>query len=140
MKHTTKYVGLDVHRATTVAVVRDDGGHVLARSVVATEATAVLEFVRGMRGAVHMAFEEGTQVQWLHDLLRPHAPASHGRPARGLPRQSASQNRSTAPTYVRRQAIGSLRANSAAGRLSPRPRPEYGGGTGARPRTRERRR
>ena len=24
---------------------------------------------RGMRGAIHVAFEEGTQAEWLHDLL-----------------------------------------------------------------------
>jgi transposase len=69
MKQTTKYVGLDVHQATTVAVVGDDTGRVLARSVVPTEATPILEFFRGMRGAVHVALEEGTQAQWLYDLL-----------------------------------------------------------------------
>ena len=35
MKQTTKYVGLDVQQATTVAVVRNDTGRVIARSVVA---------------------------------------------------------------------------------------------------------
>jgi hypothetical protein len=69
MKQTTKYVGLDVHQATTVAVVGDDAGRVIARSVVPTEATALLELVHGMRGAVHVALEEGTQAQWLYDLL-----------------------------------------------------------------------
>lgn len=69
MKRTTKYVGLDVHQATTVAVVGDDTGRVIARSVVPTEATALLELVRGVRGAIHVALEEGTQAQWLSDLL-----------------------------------------------------------------------
>jgi hypothetical protein len=32
---------------------------------------ALLEFFRGMRGAVHVVFEEGTQAQWLYDLLVP---------------------------------------------------------------------
>ena len=27
------------------------------------------EFFRGMRGAIHVAFEEGTQAQWLHLLV-----------------------------------------------------------------------
>ena len=69
MKRTPKYVGLDVHQATTVAVVREESGRVIARSVVPTEATAIVDFCRGMRGAVHVALEEGTQAQWLHDLL-----------------------------------------------------------------------
>jgi transposase len=71
MKRTTKYVGLDVHQATTVAAVREESGRVMARTVLPTEALAVVEFFRGMRGAVHVAFEEGTQAQWLHDLLVP---------------------------------------------------------------------
>src|SRR5438552_13095888 len=71
MKHSTKYVGLDVHQATTVTTVREEGGRVIARSVLPTEAGPLVEFVRGMRGSVHVAFEEGTQAQWLYDLLVP---------------------------------------------------------------------
>ena len=69
MKRSTKYVGLDVHQATTVISVRDDTGRVLMQTVVPTEAEALVEFFGGLRGAVHVAFEEGTQAQWLHDLL-----------------------------------------------------------------------
>ena len=71
MKCMTKYVALDVHQATTVASVRGEGGRVLARTIFPTEQSAVAEFFRGMRGSVHVAFEEGTQAQWLHDLLAP---------------------------------------------------------------------
>jgi transposase len=69
MKLTAKYVGLDVHQATTVAVVQEESGRVITRSVLATEESRIVEFVRGMRGPIHVAFEEGTQAQWLHDLL-----------------------------------------------------------------------
>lgn len=71
MTRATKYVGLDVHQATTTASVRTETGQVIARTVLPTEPRAVTEFFRGMRGAVHVAFEEGTQAQWLHDLLVP---------------------------------------------------------------------
>ena len=71
MKRNTKYVGLDVHQATTVASVREEGGRVLARAVFPTEESAITEFLTGMRGAVHVAFEEGTQAQWLYELLDP---------------------------------------------------------------------
>jgi transposase len=71
MKRSSKYVGLDVHQATTVSTIRDDTGGVLARTVLPTEATALMEFVRGMRGPVHVALEEGTHAQWLHDLFAP---------------------------------------------------------------------
>jgi len=71
MKRTTKYVALDVHQDTTVASVREAGGRVLARAVLPTEESAITKFFEGMRGAVHVAFEEGTQAQWLHEVLSP---------------------------------------------------------------------
>jgi transposase len=71
MKRTTKYVALDVHQATTVASVREESGRVIARVIVPTEQEAILEVFRGMRGSVHVTFEEGTQAQWLYDLLKP---------------------------------------------------------------------
>jgi transposase len=71
MTRSSKYVGLDVHQATTVTSVRDDTGRILARTVVPTEADALREFFRGMGGSVHVALEEGTQAQWLHELLEP---------------------------------------------------------------------
>ena len=71
MKRSTKYVGLDVHQATTVVAVQEESGRVIARSVLPTEAAAIVEFFRGMRGTILVAFEEGTQAQWLYDLLVP---------------------------------------------------------------------
>src|SRR3970282_666346 len=71
MKRTTTYVALDVHQATTTSSVRETSGRVIARSVLPTEATALVEHFSGMRGSIYVAFEEGTQAQWLHDLLVP---------------------------------------------------------------------
>jgi hypothetical protein len=71
MQGTTKYVALDVHQATTVVAVRVAGGRVLARTILPTEEPAIVEFFRGMRGVVHVALEEGTQAQWLYDVLTP---------------------------------------------------------------------
>ena len=71
MKRTTKYVGLDVHQAMTVATVRSEGGRVIARSVVETSDASIREFFSAMAGSVHVVFEEGTQAQWLYDLLSP---------------------------------------------------------------------
>ena len=71
MKRTAKYVGLDVHQATTVISVRDTSGRVIARDVVATDEASLIGFLGRMRGPVQVALEEGTQAQWLHDLLEP---------------------------------------------------------------------
>jgi len=68
-----QYLALDVHQATVVATLRDDQGKVVMRATVATEAKAILTLVRSAGPRVHVAFEEGTQAQWLHDLLIDHA-------------------------------------------------------------------
>ncbi len=71
MNPSTKYVALDVHQATTVASVREESGRILCRTVLPTEEAALLEFFARMRGSVHLTFEEGTQAQWLCELLSP---------------------------------------------------------------------
>jgi transposase len=53
----------------TVASVREESGRVITRSIFPTEEQALVDFFRGMRGTIHVTFEEGTQAQWLHDLL-----------------------------------------------------------------------
>jgi transposase len=68
-----QYLALDVHQATVVASVRNEQGAVVMRATVRTEAGAIVGLVRGLGKRVHVAFEEGTQAQWLHDLLEPHA-------------------------------------------------------------------
>jgi transposase len=110
MKQTTKYVGLDVHQATTVAVVGDETGRVIARSVVPTEATALLEFIRGMRGAVHVALEEGTQAQWLHDLLVGRVARVTVCDWRGEPRRGSKGDWHDAEWLTDRLRTGELRA------------------------------
>lgn len=71
MNPRATYVGLDVHQSTIVAVVRDETGRVIMRTVFATEEAALLAFIRGLGAGVSVALEEGTQAQWLHDLLPP---------------------------------------------------------------------
>ena len=71
MKRDDKYVALDVHQEATAASVRKGSGRVVARTILPTETAAFVEFFRGMRGSIHVALEEGTQAQWLHDLITP---------------------------------------------------------------------
>ena len=56
-----------------VVSVRDEQGSVVMRATVPTDAKAVVGLVRGLGSRVHIVFEEGTQEQWLHDVLKPHA-------------------------------------------------------------------
>src|SRR2546422_759625 len=110
MKRTTKYVALDVHQATTVASVREDSGRVIARSVLPTDGGAIVEFVRGMRGAVHVTFEEGTQAQWLHDLLAPLVDRVVVCDRRGAPRHGNKGDHVEADQLAELLRRGGLRA------------------------------
>ena len=66
-----QYVGIDVHQATLVCVVKDETGQTTIESKVATRREAIESFIRGLGGRVRIAFEEGSQAQWLYELLRP---------------------------------------------------------------------
>src|SRR6516165_4564546 len=49
------YIGFDVHEA-----------------ILETKAETILLVFHGLRGSLHVIFEEGTWAAWLHDLLQPH--------------------------------------------------------------------
>jgi hypothetical protein len=67
-----KYIGLDVHQATTVAAVLDASGKLVMEAIVETKAATMLDFIEGIRGELNVTLEEGTCATWLHDLLEPH--------------------------------------------------------------------
>jgi transposase len=67
-----KYIGLDVHQATISVSVLDSSGKLVMEAILETKAETILQFLRGLRGSLHVTFEEGTWAAWLHDLLKPH--------------------------------------------------------------------
>jgi transposase len=67
-----KYIGMDVHQATISVAVRDSCGNLVMEAILETKAETILQFLRGLRGSLYVAFEEGTWAAWLHDLLQPH--------------------------------------------------------------------
>jgi transposase len=69
---SVKYIGLDVHQATISIAVLDANGKLVMQSVIATQASTILDFLHGLRGELHVTFEEGTAAQWLYALLKPH--------------------------------------------------------------------
>lgn len=64
-----KYVGLDVHQSTISVAVLDREGKVTMQSVIATRATAIVDLLKGLRGLLHVTFEEGTHSAWLYDVV-----------------------------------------------------------------------
>ena len=67
-----KYIGLDVHQATISVSVLDSAGKLVMECILETKAATILQFIHGLRGSLHVTFEEGTCAAWLHDLLKPH--------------------------------------------------------------------
>src|SRR5258706_5730762 len=67
-----KYIGLDVHQATISVSVLVSAGKLVMECILETKAATILQFIHGLRGSLHVTFEEGTCAAWLHDLLKPH--------------------------------------------------------------------
>jgi len=57
---STKYVAMDVHTETISVAVLNSLGKVVMESILETKASTLLQFIRGLRGSVLVAFEEGT--------------------------------------------------------------------------------
>jgi hypothetical protein len=65
-----KYMGMDVHQATTVVAVIDAEGKIVMETIVATAAAPIRRLIESIRsGPLHIAFEETTQAEWLYELL-----------------------------------------------------------------------
>jgi hypothetical protein len=68
----TKYIGLDVHQATISVAILECAGKLVMEAILETKGATILHFIHGLRGSLHVTFEEGTSAAWLHDLLKPH--------------------------------------------------------------------
>jgi hypothetical protein len=71
MSHDVKYIGMDVHKEATVIAVLNGTGKLVMESIVETKASSILQFMYGLRGELHVTWEEGTWAAWLYDLLQP---------------------------------------------------------------------
>ena len=69
---STKYIGMDVHKEATTIAVLDASGKLVMESIVETKAATMVQLVQGLRGDLHVTFEEGTWAAWLYDLLKPY--------------------------------------------------------------------
>jgi hypothetical protein len=41
-------------------------------SIIETKTITILQLIQGLRGDLHVTFEEGTWAAWLDDLRKPH--------------------------------------------------------------------
>ena len=65
-----KYIGMDVHQATTVVVVLNADGKKVWENIVATAAEPLIRLLESLSGPLHVTFEETTQAGWLHEVVR----------------------------------------------------------------------
>src|SRR5215472_15390408 len=71
MSRDVKYIGMDVHKEAVVMAVLNSSGQLVMESIVETKASSIVQFIHGLRGELHVTWEEGTWAAWLYDLLQP---------------------------------------------------------------------
>jgi transposase len=67
----TYYVGMDVHQASIVIVVLNGAAKVVEVITLQTGVAAVRSYLQRLKGRVFVTFEEGTQAQWLYEVVQP---------------------------------------------------------------------
>lgn len=110
--NSIKYTGMDVHSASISVVVLDAAGKQLMEATIRTEAAAILDLIQGLKGAVQVAFEEGTHAEWLYGLLSPHVAKVVVCDARQMPRHKGEKknDRLDARKLAEWLRLGSLKA------------------------------
>jgi transposase len=68
-----RYIGLDVHAASTTFAIVGESGKRLGTHVVETNGQALVEQLKTIAGTKHVCLEEGTQSAWIYEILSPHA-------------------------------------------------------------------
>jgi transposase len=69
---SVKYIGMDVHKEAIAIAVLNSSGKLVMECVIETKAITILDFLKGLRGSLHVTFEEGTWAAWQYDLIKPH--------------------------------------------------------------------
>ena len=68
-----RYIGLDVHAASTTFAVINESGKRLGAHVVETNGQALVEQLKTIPGDKYVCLEEGTQSAWIYEILSPYA-------------------------------------------------------------------
>lgn len=68
----TRYIGLDVHCASSTAAVVNKRGKRVCSEVLQTNGEALVQFVKRQVRPVEVCLEEGVQSGWLVEVLSPH--------------------------------------------------------------------
>ena len=66
-----RYIGLPVHAKSSTYAVLSESGKRLSSGVVETSGRALIEVIKTVPGHTHLCLEEGTQSEWLYEVLSP---------------------------------------------------------------------
>lgn len=67
-----RYLGIDVHKASTTCVVLSTQGKRVRRDRVETNGKVLVRYVKSLAGELSICLEEGEWSQWLAEILSPH--------------------------------------------------------------------
>jgi transposase len=67
-----RYIGLDAHTSSCTVAVIGPSGKRLSTQVVETNASALVEVIRGVPKSRHLCLEEGSLSGWLYEMLAHH--------------------------------------------------------------------
>ena len=70
--NSVKYIGMDVHKEAISVAVLNSSGKLVMECTIQTKAITILDFLKGLRGSLHVTLEEGTWAASLYDLVKPH--------------------------------------------------------------------
>src|ERR1700688_1479381 len=71
MSRDIKYIGMEVLKEATVSSLLNGSRKLVMASILDTQASSNLKFIHGLRGELHVTWEDGTWAAWLYDLLQP---------------------------------------------------------------------
>jgi transposase len=67
-----RFIGIDVHGQSCTVVVMGPSGRRLGEYIVETSARVLVDRMISIAGDKHVCMEEGTQSEWLYEVLEPH--------------------------------------------------------------------
>ena len=103
-----KYIGMDVHKESISIAVRNGAGKIVMESLIETKASMILQFIDGLRGDVHVTFEEGTSAAWLYDLLKGGTRGSN-EPISAVLHQGRSLDSASTHCFISKNAVSGPR-------------------------------
>lgn len=101
-----KYLAIDVHAQSCTLAVVGPAGKRLMMDIIETSGRALVERIRQISGRKHLCIEEGTQSEWLYQLLAPYVEEMViAVPQRQKGHKSDATDAWTLAELLRRQAI-----------------------------------